>query len=96
MTARLSGGCSSGHLAYAGVGAVVDHVRSFARPPGLGYVCEVRGDELNIRGEIVSAVSTHGSHALPRCRQVAYQGQAERPGAEDGMEAAISGEDFST
>ena len=47
-------------------------------------------------GGIVSAVSTHGSHAFPRCRQVAYQGQAKRAGAEDGMEAPMSGEDFST
>jgi hypothetical protein len=75
---------------------MVDHVRSVARPPGLGYFCEVRGDELNIRREIASAVSTHSSHAFPHCRQVAYQGQAKWAGAEDGMEAPVSGEDFST
>jgi hypothetical protein len=43
---------------------VVDHVRAFAPPSGLRYVCQVRGQELNIRGEIVSAASTDGSHAL--------------------------------
>ena len=70
---------------------MVDDVGPIARPFGLRRVCDIRVNELDTLGEVVSTASSDGSYALPRSREVADHSQTQRAGAKDDVEAPASG-----
>ena len=71
------------------VGAVVDDGRSLAstrRVRGLG---DVRDHDLNPDGEVGSPPSIRGSHPVTPRGEVTGDGEAERTGPKDHMEASL-------